>query len=79
MKKLRQAIRARQKADPEFTGTPYAIAVLTGKRVGHRQIENLIYGRTKPWEVKVRTMQSLTKVFYDDGLRLKDFFEPKVA
>ena len=64
VQELHAAIARRRAREPSFTGTAYAIEKLCDG-VRHQQIENLLAGRTPPWNLRVATMQELCRVFED--------------
>ncbi len=75
---LRRAISKLKRDEEGFTGTSHAVSRrLEG--VTHRQIENLLEGRTNPWKITVHTYNELIRYFQRYGLSRRDFKRPPVA
>lgn len=68
MKKLKQCMR-------RYHLTSFGVSRRTERRVSHQQVENLVIGRTEPWNVRVSTAQALVDAF-PGRLRMRDFFKP---
>lgn len=72
------AIDDQMARDRKFTGTAYALSKRCARngrgRVSPAMIENLLSGQTKPWAVRVATMQELVRAL--TKLRVTDFYRP---